>query len=130
MATLTHSSKVECLNPNTGRRLNIDKSTYDLFSKAIYHPLKKEGAITFTQMVDGVYDCFKKQHTKFDGSVEWYAVSVKNDMQARGVIEIFIKKGKKLHRLSGTPNPKKKTGYKPGFYPPLINLFLINDSSL
>jgi len=99
MTTLTQSSKVECLNPATGRKMNIEKSTYDLFSKAIYHTLKKEGAITFTKMVEGVYDCFKQQKTVFDGSVEWYTVSVKNDLQAGGVIEVFTKKGKKLHRI-------------------------------
>ena len=99
MATLNGSSKVECLNPNTGRKMNIDKSTYDLFSKAIYHTLKEEGALTYTEMVEGVKDCFKQQKTKFDGSVSWYAVSVKHDMHARGVIEVFTEKGKKLHRL-------------------------------
>ena len=102
MSTATKpTEKVECLNPNTGGRMNIDKTTYDLFSKAIYHTLKKDGALTFTQMVEGVYDCFKQQKTKFDGSVEWYAVTVKNDMQVRGVIETFTEKGKKMHRLVG-----------------------------
>lgn len=99
MAMLTKSSKVECLNPNSGRKMNIEKSTYDLFSKAIYHTLKKEGAITFTQIVEGVYDCFKQQNTAFGGSVEWYTVTVKNDLQARGVIDVFTEKGKKLHRI-------------------------------
>jgi hypothetical protein len=99
MAALTESRKVECLNPNTGRRMNIDKKTYDLFSKAIYHTLKKEGAITFTQIVEGVYDCFKQQNVNFHGSVGWYTVSVKNDMQARGEIEVSTEKGKKLHRI-------------------------------
>ena len=79
--------------------MNIDKDVYDLFSKAICHTLKKESAVTFTQLVEGVEDCFKKQKTKFDGSVGWYAVTVKNDMQSRGAIEVFTEKGKKLHRL-------------------------------
>ena len=99
MANKTVNQKMECLNPNTGRRMNIDKSTYDLFSKAIYHTLKKKGAISFTQIVEGVYDCFKQRNTKFDGSVEWYGISVKNDMQARGELEVFTEKGKKLHRI-------------------------------
>jgi hypothetical protein len=99
MAALTESTKVECLNPNTGRRMNIDKPTYDLFSKAIYHTLKKEGAISFTALVEGIEDCFQQQKTKFDGAVGWYAVTVKHDMQARGVIDVFTEKGKKLHRL-------------------------------
>jgi len=34
--------------------------------------------------------------------VEWYAVTVKNDMVAKGVIETFMEKGKKLHRLKST----------------------------
>ena len=94
------SNKVECLNPNTGGRMNIDKDIYDLFSKAIYHTLKQGKALTYTQLVDGVKECFKKQKTKFDGSVGWYAVTIKNDMQSTGVIEAFTEKGKKLHRLA------------------------------
>lgn len=96
----TVSKKVECLNPNTGGRMNIDKEIYDLFSKAIYHNLKQGKELTYSQMVEGIYDCFKKQKTKFDGSVEWYAVTVKNDMQARGIIEAVTVKGKKLNRLN------------------------------
>src|SRR4051794_12842121 len=99
MATKTTSQKVACLNPNTGGSINIDKSTYDLFSKAIYHTLKKNKALTYTEMVQGIKDCFKQQKTKFDGSVSWYAVTIKNDMHARGVIEVFEQKGKKFHQL-------------------------------
>ena len=99
MATKTSSQKVECLNPNTGGSMNIDKNTYALFSKAIYHTLKKNKPLTYSQMVEGIYDCFKQQKTKFDGSVEWYAVTIKHDLHARGIIEVFAEKGKKLHRL-------------------------------
>ena len=94
------SKKVECLNPNTGRKMNVDADTYELFSKAIYHTLKKEKqAISYTDIVSGVKKCFKEQETTFKGSLEWYAVTVKHDMEATGVIESFIEKGKKLHRL-------------------------------
>jgi hypothetical protein len=93
------SQKIECLNPNTGGSMNIDKKTYDLFSKAIYHTLKKNQPLTYTQIVEGIEDCFRQQKTKFEGSVSWYAVTVKHDMHARGIIEVFTEKGKKLHRL-------------------------------
>lgn len=99
MTTATKTAKVECLNPNTGRRMNIAKDTYELFSKAIYHTLKEKGAMTFTDMVNGVHDCFRKQKTEFDGAVEWYTVSVKNDLHARGVIDVYTEKGKKMHHL-------------------------------
>jgi hypothetical protein len=99
MATKTLSSRVECLNPNTGRRMNIDKDVYDLFSKAIYHSLKKDGPLTYTQMVEGIKDYFKQQKYKFEGSISWYAVTVKHDMHTRGFIEVYSEKGKKLHAL-------------------------------
>jgi len=99
MAT-KRSQKVECLNPNTGRKMNVDAATYELFSKAIYHALKKEKeGISYTDIVRRVKKCFNDQKTIFTGAIEWYAVTVKNDMEASGVIETFKEKGKKLHRL-------------------------------
>ena len=91
---------VECLNPNTGGRMNIDKEIYDLFSKAIYHTLKKGKALSYSEIVEGIKDCFREQKIKFPKSVEWYAVTVKNDMEARGVIAVSTEKGKKLNRLA------------------------------
>ena len=99
-AIKTSTQKVECLNPTTGGRMNIDKTIYDQVSKAIYHTLKTGKALTYTQIVEGVNDCFKKQKTKFDGSVEWYTVTVKHDMHARGILKVYTEKGKKLHSLA------------------------------
>lgn len=99
MATAIKAQKVECLNPNTGRKMNVDKSVYDRIAKAVYHTLKKEAPLTFTQLQQGVEDCLQQQKTQFDGSVAWYTVTVKNDLHARAVIDVFTEKGKKLHRL-------------------------------
>lgn len=99
MTARTKTQTVECLNPNTGRKMNINKQTYDLFSKAIYHTLKEKGPVSFTEMLNGVYECFKKQKINFEGTVEWFTVSVKNDMHARGVIDVYMEKGKKLHQI-------------------------------
>jgi hypothetical protein len=99
MPAKTPPQKTECLNPNTGRSMKIDREVYDLFSQTIYHTLKKEKALTFSEIVEGLKDCFKKDRIKFKKSVPWYAVTVKNDMEVRGVIETFNEKGKKLHRL-------------------------------
>ena len=96
----TKSSAIECLNPNTGRKMKIDKNTYELFSKAIYHVVKAGKAITFTEIVKGVEDCFKQEKTKFNGAIGWYAITVKNDMHARGVLKVFTEKGKKLHSIA------------------------------
>ena len=97
------TGKIECLNPNTGGKMNIDTTVYGLFSRAIYHTLKKsKQGVSYTDIVSGVKQCFKEERTTFQGSVEWYAVTVKNDMVAKGVIETFMEKGKKLHRLKST----------------------------
>ena len=80
--------------------MKIDKATYDLFSKAIRHSLKKNQALTFTQIVEGIHEYLKQQKVKFYGSLDWYAVTVKNDLHARGIIEVFSEKGRKLHRFS------------------------------
>ena len=100
MPAKTSSEKVECLNPNTGGRMNIDKKIYNLFSKAIIKTLENNKPLTYTQIVEGIEDYFKQQKIKFDGSISWYSVTIKHDMHARGVIEVFSEKGKKLHRLS------------------------------
>ena len=101
------AGKIICLNPNTGRKMNIDEKVYNLFSKAIYHTVKKnKQGLTYTDIVTGVKHCFKEERTVFKGSIEWYAVTVKNDMVANGIIETFTEKGKKLHRLRAT-SPSK-----------------------
>ena len=98
--TTGQTAKIECLNPNSGRKMKIDGKIYEFFSKAIYHTLKKnKEGITYTDIVNGVKKCFKEERTTFKGSIGWYAVTVKHDMEATGVIESFTEKGKKLHRL-------------------------------
>lgn len=92
-------AKVECLNPNTGGRMNIDKDIYDVISKAITKTLQRGKALTYTDLMDGVRRYIKDNNIDFPGSIEWYGVTVKNDMQARGVIEAVVEKGRKLNRL-------------------------------
>ena len=93
-------NKTECLNPNTRSRISIDSALYELFSKAIYNTLKKEKkGITYTEIVNGIKKRFTEQKTRFNGSVEWYAVTVNHDMVAKDIIETWIEKGTRLHKL-------------------------------
>jgi hypothetical protein len=92
--------KVECLNPHTGRRMNIDAPIYNMVSKAVYHSLKKNpNVIAYAQIVTEVKKYFKERKTSFKRSVEWYTVTVKNDLEAKGIIKTHVEKGKKLNRL-------------------------------
>ena len=96
------SRKIECLNPNTGARLNIDADTWQLFHSAITHTLKGAKKMTYTEITDGIKKYLKDKKIAFDKSVGWYAVTVKNDMEARGMIEVLTEKGKKLNYLKKT----------------------------
>ncbi|MDQ3277629.1 MAG: hypothetical protein M3Q06_04850 [Bacteroidota bacterium] len=100
MATTPFSGKVECVNPNTGGRMFIDAATYELFAKAIQHTLQDHRSLTYTQIVEGVNNYLQKKKRAFEGSVEWYTVAVKNDLQAKGVITVFTEKGKKMHCIA------------------------------
>jgi uncharacterized protein DUF6958 len=102
------AEKVECLNPNTGGKMRIDAGIYENFSKAIYHTLKQnKNPITYTEIVKGVKECFKENKTKFNGSIEWYAVTVKHDMVANHIIETWMEKGTRWHKLAPSSKSKK-----------------------
>ena len=94
------TDKVEVANPNTGRHMQIDAETWNLFSRAIKESLKGGKTLTYTEMVEGIHDYLKKNKIKFNQSVEWYAVTVKHDLHVRKIIDVYTEKGKKLHRLA------------------------------
>ena len=91
-------NKIECLNPNTGGKLKIDAEIYQLFTAAIKQTLKGGKEITYTDIVEGIKKYLKSKKITFKKSVGWYAVTVKNDLEVKNMIETFIEKGKKLHR--------------------------------
>jgi hypothetical protein len=92
--------KIECTNPNTGGRMQIDADIYNLFSTAIQHTLKGGKELTFTEMVEGIEDYIKSKKISFKKSAGWYGVTIKHDLQVRKIIEVYTEKGRKLHRLS------------------------------
>ena len=91
--------KVECLNPQSGRRMNIDTDTWQLFSKAINETLKGGKALSFTELVEGIHDYMHAHKINFKKSIPWYAVTVKNDMEVRGLLKVYTEKGKKMNSL-------------------------------
>lgn len=91
--------KVACLNPHSGREMKIDKSIYDLFTKAIKEALKNKKELSFTELTKAIKSNLSTNKIKFDRSIDWYAVTIKNDMDARGELKVYIKNGKKLHAL-------------------------------
>jgi hypothetical protein len=96
----TSLAKQECLNPRTGRGMMIDSDIYQLFSKAIREILKSKKQLSFSELVEQLHEYFREKKIKFDRSVDWYAISIRNDLEARGIITTFTEKGKKFNRLS------------------------------
>ena len=95
----TKIEKVACLNPHSGREIKIDKDIFDLFHKTIKKVLKNKKGLTFTELTEAIKSNLSTNKIKFDRSIDWYAVTIKNDMDARGELKVYMEKGKKLHAL-------------------------------
>ncbi len=93
-------AKMQCLHPEGKNAPAIAMDTYTLFEKAIYHSLKSKKTLSYTGLIEEVKKCFVKQKTKFEGSIGWYGVAVKNHMEATGIIKTFTEKGKKFHAIA------------------------------
>mgnify|MGYP006282292011 CR=1 FL=1 len=81
--------KILTLHPEGKQGVNIDKSKYDMVREAILGSLAETDSMKFMELINAVK---KKLSGKFDGSVNWYATTVKLDLEARG--EINCRRGK------------------------------------
>jgi hypothetical protein len=100
MKSTLQPEKITCHNPNTGRMMQVDGSLYEPIARAIRNSLKGGKELTYTELVDAVKGALSKSKTAFPGSVSWYTVTVKHDMQVKGAIEVWDKKGRRMHRLA------------------------------
>lgn len=76
--------RIETLHPQDKKGVNILKRRYDLIKDYIINTIKKRGEITFEELSDIAVE---QLIDKFDGKVLWYIVTVKLDLEARGLIE-------------------------------------------
>jgi len=86
--------KILTLHPQGKKGVNISLAKYNVVKEAILHFIKKEKEISFGDLSDLVIE---KLQPTFDGKVIWYVVSVKLDLEARGIIERIPKTSP--HRL-------------------------------
>jgi len=91
--------KIHLQHPEGKHAPAISRQTYELFEKAVVNILKKKSPLSFAAIAEGTKNYIAKHAPAFDGSPEWYTVSVKLHLEATGIIETFTEKGKKLHRL-------------------------------
>ena len=79
------SDKIQTLHPDPAKQgVNISAEKYDTVRSAIEAVLDEHGTITLAGLRSAVADQIRDT---FDGSVGWYVMAVKQDLEARGVIE-------------------------------------------
>lgn len=90
-ATVTH--------PETGTERKFDAAIYEPFKAAILQSLKGSQGKTFTDLTENVAKIIRKTIPGFTKSIPWYTISVRLDLETRGIVETFVEKGRKLNRL-------------------------------
>jgi hypothetical protein len=99
MAKSIKAKKTTTTHPRTGKEFNIDSAIYEPFKAAILQSLKASKGKTFTELTDDVVKIIKKKMPDFKKSIPWYTISIRLDLETRGIVETFVEKGKKLNRL-------------------------------
>jgi hypothetical protein len=76
--------KIFTLHPEGKMGVNILKRRYDLIKDFIIHTIGQHGEISFKDLTNLAVESLTET---FDGKVNWYLVTVKLDLEARGIIE-------------------------------------------
>lgn len=77
------SEKFLTLHPEGKQGTNIDKKKYEMVKDAILEVITHNQPIAFQELLQKV----GRRLPHFDGSINWYTISVKLDLEARGLIE-------------------------------------------
>ena len=99
MAKAVKSKKIVATHPATGTKKKFDAAIYEPFKAAILHSLKGSKGKTFTELADDVVKIISKKMPGFKGSVPWYTITIRLDLETKGLVETFVEKGTKLTRL-------------------------------
>lgn len=76
--------KILTLHPQGKSGVNILKTRYDFIAAYILETIRREGELTYTSLNERAVSELSE---KFDGSIPWYIVTVKLDLEARQIIE-------------------------------------------
>jgi len=71
-------------HPSGKAGVNILKRRYDIIKTYLLDQIKKHGEISYEELSDLAVNDLSES---FDGKVVWYVVTVKLDLEARGMIE-------------------------------------------
>ena len=100
MAKTLKPKKTTTIHPRTGSQFNIDDEIYVPFKAAILQSLKGSKGKSFSELTDDVAKIIRKKMPGFKRSIPWYTISIRLDLETKGIVETFTEKGKKLNRLA------------------------------
>ena len=78
------AERILTLHPEGKQGVNIDLAKYTLIRQAILDSIGAQGEIAFTKLDRAVAE---RLPASFAGSIGWYTITVKLDLEARGEIE-------------------------------------------
>lgn len=90
--------KIMTLHPQGKAGVNILLRRYEQIKEFVLRTLEENGAITYSLLDEMAVEQLKDS---FDGKVSWYVVTVKLDLEARGIIERIPKTSPHQIRLTG-----------------------------
>ena len=93
------TKKIIVTHPLTGTERKFDSEIYEPVKGAILQSLKGSTGKTFTELTDDVVKIIRKKMPGFKKSIPWYTISIRLDLESRGIVETFTSKGKKLNRI-------------------------------
>ena len=93
------ATKIIVTHPETGTERKFDAAIYNPVKDAIISSLKGSKGKTFTELSDDVTKIIRKKMPDFKRSIPWYTISIRLDLETRGIVETFMDKGRKLNRL-------------------------------
>ena len=93
------SKRIIVTHPVTGTERKFNADIYEPFKSAILQSLKASKGKAFTELADDVIKIIRKKMPGFKKSIPWYTISIRLDLETRGIVETFTEKGKKLNRL-------------------------------
>lgn len=98
-STTKKPDKIIVTHPQTGTERKFDAAIYEPVKAAIIQSLKGSKGKSFTELTDDVTTIIRKKMPGFKKSIPWYTISVRLDLETRGIVETFTEKGTKLNRL-------------------------------
>lgn len=86
--TTADAKRVRTLHPEGKQGVNIEKSKYDGMRRALLAVIRRRAeGVRFMDLTDLVRPKLDRAVFGPDVSVKWYVVTVKQDLEARGLVE-------------------------------------------